>query len=525
LHIAQQQDCTRARDSGRKRAPQHSPSPAGARVTPQEFAMPEPTALARRKPHARMDLTQGPIARTLFKFSLPVLGTSVLQALNGSINAIWVGRLLGPEALTATTNATLILLFLLGVMFGVGMAATILVGQAIGAQDLPRAKQAVGTGAVFFVGVSLAVAIAGFAASEHVLRWMDTPQDARPLAEAYLRVVFLSMPFMCCLAFMVMVQRGAGDARTPFFFTTLATLLDVALNPLLIAGLGPFPRMGIAGSATAMLVSQAIGMSAMLAHLYWRKADLRLTRRDLHLLKPNGALLRTMVFKGLPMGAQMLVISSSGIVMMAMVNAHGSETAAAYAVAVQLCIYLQMPAMAIGAAATATAAQNAGAGKWDRVERSAHAGVLINAALTGALLMLLYLAQPFIVNLFLPGQPNAAAIAEHVNAIAGWSFILFGVTFVLFGVVRSTGAVTPPLLILLISLFGVRIGFAALLEPVWGQDAIWWSFPASMAVSAALALAYYRWGGWRKARMGLAKGREIGAQENERVDEAPGKAM
>src|SRR6185503_17016683 len=123
-----------------------------------------------------------------------------------------------------------------------------------------------------------------------------------------------------------------------------------------------------------------------------------------------GALLRAMVLKGLPMGAQMLVISSSGIVMMAMINAYGAVTAAAYAVAVQLWTYVQMPAMAIGAAATSMAAQNVGAGNWDRVERSAHAGILINVLLTGSLLVLVYLADPYIAGLFLPGQPNAVAI-------------------------------------------------------------------------------------------------------------------
>jgi putative MATE family efflux protein len=332
---------------------------------------------------------------------------------------------------------------------------------------------------------------------------MGTPEEARPLAEDYLRVVFLSMPFMCFFAFLVMVQRGAGDAKTPFWFMTLATLLDVALNPILISGLGPFPRMGIAGSATSMLLSQAIGMAALLGYLYWRKADLRLTRGELHYLKPDVALMRTIVVKGLPMGAQMLVISSSALVMMSMINAYGAETAAAYAVAVQLWTYVQMPAMAIGAAASAMAAQNVGANQWDRVEQSAYAGVLINVLMTGTLVVLLYLLDPFVVELFLPGRPNTIAIAEHINNIAGWSFILFGMTFVLFGVVRSTGAVTPPLVILLISLFAVRIGFATLLEPSWGQDAIWWSFPVSMAVSASLALAYYRWGGWRTARMGL----------------------
>ncbi|MEJ0058550.1 MAG: MATE family efflux transporter [Terricaulis sp.] len=327
--------------------------------------------------------------------------------------------------------------------------------------------------------VSLALAIGGFAASEQVLLWMGTPPDARALAEDYLRVVFLSMPFMCFFAFMVMAQRGAGDAKTPFYFMTFATLLDIVFNPLLITGLGPFPRLGIAGAATSMLLSQAIGMTAMLVHLYWRKADLRLTRGELHYLKPDGALLGSIVFKGLPMGAQMLVISSSALVMLSMINAYGSETAAAYGVAFQLWTYVQMPAMAIGAAASAMAAQNVGAGQWDRVERSALAGVLINIALTGALVVLLYMADPYIVGLFLPGQANAVAAAEHINNIAGWSFILFGVTFVLFGVVRATGAVTPPLIILLISLLGVRIGFAKMLEPSWGQDAIWWSFPSA----------------------------------------------
>ncbi|MBP6689599.1 MAG: MATE family efflux transporter [Hyphomonadaceae bacterium] len=471
--------------------------------------MTEQSAPAQRKPNARIDLTQGPIARTLLMFSLPVLGTSMLQSLNGSINSIWVGRLLGEEALTATVNATLILMFLLGAMFGIGMSATILVGQAVGAKDLARAKKVVGTTAVFVLVLSLATALVGYLASEQILTWMGTPAASLPLAEAYLRVIFLSMPFLFFFAFMVMVQRGAGDAKTPFRFMTLAIVLDIIFNPLLISGLGPFPQLGIAGAAVSTLLSQAIGMFAMLAYLYWRKADLRLARGELHLLKPDPELLSTVVFKGLPMGAQMIVISVSAIIMMSMINAYGAETAAAYAVAVQIWTYVQMPAMAIGAGVSSMAAQNVGAKQWDRVERTATAGISINVLLTGSMVVLLYFIDPYIVQLFLPGAPHAVAAAEHINNIAGWSFILFGVTFVLFGVVRATGAVMPPLIILIISLIGVRIGFAKMLEPYWGQEAIWWSFPTSMIVSASLAYAYYRWGGWRKARMGPPIAREV----------------
>jgi putative MATE family efflux protein len=333
---------------------------------------------------------------------------------------------------------------------------------------------------------------------------LGTPKPALPLAEAYLRMVFVGMPSMMLMTFLGMALRGFGDSRTPFWFMLLASVLDVALNPLLIAGLGPFPRLGIAGAATAMLIAQAVSLAALIAFIYARKMDLRLTGAEFAYLRPAGDLLGTMILKGLPMGAQMLEISFSGIVMLKMINAYGAETVAAYGVTMQLWTYVQMPAMAIGIAVSAMAAQNVGAQRWERVEQTARAGVMINFALTGALVLISYAADHHLLQIFLPGARHTIAIAEHINAPIVWSFIPFGVMFVLFGVVRSTGAVTPPLVILAISLLGVRLTFAGLLEPVLGQDAIWWSFPVSMMVACAMAILYYRYGRWRRARMGRA---------------------
>ena len=90
-------------------------------------------------------LTEGPIARTLFLFSLPILGSSILQSLNASINAVWIGRLIGPNALSAAANANSIMFFLMSVGFGLGMAATILVGQGLGARNIVQVKRTVGT--------------------------------------------------------------------------------------------------------------------------------------------------------------------------------------------------------------------------------------------------------------------------------------------------------------------------------------------------------------------------------------------
>ncbi|HEV7251975.1 MAG TPA: MATE family efflux transporter [Mesorhizobium sp.] len=445
-------------------------------------------------------LTRGPIARTLLVFALPVLGANVLQSLNGSVNAVFVGRLIGADALAATANANLVLFLLLGAVFGIGMAATILVGQSMGAGDTLQARKVVGTAATFFLAVSLLFTLAGWVFAPAILRLLGTPPEALPLALPYLRVLFLAVPFLNLLAFVMTVLRGAGDSKTPFLFMGLAVGLDIVVNPFLITGMGPWPRLGIAGSALATLVGQAVALLAILVLLYRRKHPLRLAGADLKLLRPDPALLRTVVAKGVPMGLQMIVISASALILMGLVNAYGARMAAAYGVAAQLWTYAQMPALAIGAAVTAMAAQNIGAGRWDRITRITAAGVGFNLALTGALVAGLYLFEPFLLGLFLAEDREARALAEHINESVAWSFVLFGVTVVLFGTVRAAGAVTPPLVILVITLFGVRSLFAYGMQGVIGADAIWWSFPAGSIASVALAAAYYRWGRWRRAR-------------------------
>jgi len=232
-----------------------------------------------------------------------------------------------------------------------------------------------------------------------------------------------------------------------------------------------------------------------------KRHTLWLGRADMRLFKLDLTILKALVLKGVPMGLQMVLISLSVILLMTMVNQYGTDTGAGYGAALQLWNYLQMPAMAIGAACSSMAAQNVGAQRWDRVRGTARQGVLFNFLLTGALILPLVVFDRQLLALFLPPASQALDIARHLNHVVIGSFLFFGVSFVISGVVRSTGAVIPPLLILAGSLWGVRVPFAELLQPYWGADAIWWSFPVSSFVSMLLSLAYYRWGGWRKAKM------------------------
>jgi putative MATE family efflux protein len=447
------------------------------------------------------DLTQGPITRTLLAFALPTLGSNVLQSLNGSINSIWVGRFLGEGALAATTNANLVMFLMFSLGFGFGMAATILVGQSMGARDLTGARRAMGTAFGLFSLCSVLIAILGWLFAPALLRVLATPPDAQALALAYLRVIFLALPPMFLGVLLTMGMRGMGDSITPLRLMVLSVILDAGLNPFLIRGIGPFPRMGIAGAATATLIANYAVLIAGLIYVYARDLPIRLHGAELRFLVPDAKLLRVILVKGLPMGLQMLVFTFSALVMVGLVNRAGVDVTAAYGIAQQLWTYVQMPAMAIGTAVSAMAAQNIGAGRWDRVGAITRSGVGTNLVITSVMVALILLFDRPIFALFVGGDSPAIPIARNIQLIGSWSFIVFGITLVLFSTVRANGAVYPPLIILVMSILIGRLGFAALLMPRYGIDILWWSFPVGSAISLTLALLYYRFGGWRQPGM------------------------
>lgn len=450
---------------------------------------------------SRTSLTEQPVAKTLFLFCLPVLGSNILQSLNGSVNAIWVGRFLGEAALTATANANMLLFLLLGLVFGISNATSVLVGQAIGQNDELTLKKTIGTGVGFFALLSLVVAVFGYVMAPHILQWMDTPANAMAMAVSYLQVICIALPSLYFYNFVMMALRGSGDSNTPFWFMLASVGLDIVLNPVLIFGWGGLLALGVAGSAWATLISQTLTLIALICWLYRRNDRLCLRRSELCYLLPDPAVFRLLLSKGIPMGLQMLIISSSMLALLTLVNRHGEHTVAAYGAANQLWTYVQMPALAIMVGVSAMTAQNIGAGRWDRVSQITRWGLFFNVLLTGALISLIYLFERQVFGLFLPKGSQALPIALHINHLVAWTFILFGMTVVLLGTMRAAGTVWPPLLILLLSMWVFRFPFAAYAQTALGVDAIWWSFTLGSGLALVLGTLYYLSGRWRRSAL------------------------
>jgi putative MATE family efflux protein len=297
------------------------------------------------------------------------------------------------------------------------------------------------------------------------------------------------------------VLRGSGNSKTPFYFLLLAVFLDIGLNPLFIFGVGPFPKMGIAGSALSTVIAQLVSLVLLILFLYKQQYFLRIKRDELHLLRLDREILSALIKKGLPMGLQMMVVSSSGLALFNLVNSFGADSAAAYGAATQLSSYIQMPALALGAAVSSLTAQNVGAGRWDRVHRITFIGVIYNFLMSGVVAGVIYLFNRQALSLFLPSNGSAIDIGIHINKLTLAAFVLFGVYVVVSGVIRSTGSVLVPLSITFIALWIIRIPLAYFLANRYGFDALWWSFPASFSIAVMITCFYYFFGSWKKAKM------------------------
>jgi putative MATE family efflux protein len=455
--------------------------------------------LERMEPRSG-DLTQGPVTRTLLVFALPTLGSNVLQSLNGSISAVYVGKFLGEDAFAATGIATMVMFLIFSAVFGLSMAATIMVGQAMGRRDLEEVRRTNGATTGAFIIISLFIALLGGMLTPPLLRLLATPAEAFPHAVEFLKYVFLGIPLVFISMLLQSTLRGVGDAVTPLWTTVLNLILSVLLNPLLILGWGPIPALGLTGAALAGVLTNGLCLLFLVARIYMLDSPLCLRGSQWRLLRPDWAHLRPVLTMGVPMSLSMVIMAISSVIMLGLINREGVDTVAGYNAANQLWNYIQMPAFAVSSAVSAMAAQNIGAGRWDRISAIARTGLVVNLAMTGLLVLGTLPTDTYLLGLFLPATSPAVAIGEHINLMIGWTFIPMAVSMVLTSIVRANGAVVAPFVILFVSVILVRLTLGFGLHDWLGAEAIWLAFMASSSASALMAAAYYMQGSWRSPR-------------------------
>ena len=200
------------------------------------------------------DLTTGSIPKHLVRFSLPMFIGNLLQTALGFTDAIWVGNIVGPNAVGATQVSFPIQFLLIALSNGATLATTILVSQYYGAGDHEKVKKTVNNYfSVALIFGALLTAM-GMMLCDDILIWMNTPPEIFPMASSYLKIIISGFIVTFLVNLIMSILRGIGDTMTPLIFMAIAVGINIVLDPILIIGIGPIPKMGFNGSAVATVI-------------------------------------------------------------------------------------------------------------------------------------------------------------------------------------------------------------------------------------------------------------------------------
>ena len=449
------------------------------------------------------DFTEGNIAKQVIDFTLPIMLGNVLMSVYGIINLIWVGRLLGHTAVAAVAASLPIIMLLPAFLIGLGMATNVLIAQAFGRRDTATLKKILSNS--FFASVLFCLLISAVALvlRRELLYWVHAPVEIQEMALSYLTIMMATLVFQFFINWMTGMLRGLGDARTVVKILIMLALFNVILVPLFILGIGPLPPQGVAGAAWGTALA-AIATS-VIGYIYLLRFNPFINMRNWD-YSFDWHIIREVFVIGVPASLQMIVVSLSGVIIVALVNRYGTAVTAAFGIGMQVDMLATIPYMSIGMAATTIAGQNLGAQKLDRVFRTLRISVYFGLALSCVVTAVLLIFPEQIGGLFLAASAENTAVLTIVRHYYHWMafiFPCFAIIFAIQGVLRSAGDTMALLALSFAAMFVIRVPLAYVLAGPAGlrEDGIWIAMLTSSVLAVGLNWLYYKKGPWKKKRL------------------------
>lgn len=434
-------------------------------------------------------ILQGPIGGALLRLAGPVVLANVLQTVYQLTDTFWVGRL-GTAAVAAVSFSFPVTFLLIAVGGGITIAGTILVAQSEGRGDQAGVDYVAAQTYVLVTGAAVVLSVVGYVLAEPALRLMGADAEVLPLATDYLRITYVGLAFVYGYFVFQALLRGVGDVKTPLLVVLGTVLLNFVLDPLLINGWGPVPALGVAGAAVATVTTQGLAAVVGAAILLGGRRPIRIRPAD---LRPDAVLAARIVRLGLPASVEQSTRALGLTVMTVLVAGFGSEAVAAYGIGARIFSFVLIPALGLAMATSTVVGQNVGAGQRLRARQTAAVGAWIAfGALTAAGVGAFVWARP-LVAAFVPGEPvviETGATFLRIMALS-WGFI--GVQQVLGGAFSGAGRTFVAMALAIVGLWVIRFPLAFVLSERTdlGLDGIWWAFPVSNVLAAALAVGWF----------------------------------
>jgi len=444
---------------------------------------------------AGRDCTVGSIPRHLVAIALPMLIGNLIQSGYTIIDAIWVGRTVGNAAMGGIAVSFPVLFLFIAVAAGVTMATTILISQYYGAGNHEQVKKTIGTSFLFALMIGSVISVVGFFSTDAILRLLNTPESVIAVASIYLKINFGGFLIMYSGFLIGSILRGIGDSRTPLYFMIIGVVINAILDPFFIIGVGPFPRMGLAGAAVASIIGQLVASITGYMYLLKKGNIVAIKFRDMVWDTP---LIKKILVIGFPSMLQQSAISLGMATITSIVNGFGESVVAAFGAAGRIDTVSYFPAMSIGMSVSILSGQNIGAKKYDRVHSVFRWGVIMTLMISTVNTVLYFTLPRLMMSAFVKDEEVISIGAMYLR-ILGPASMMFAIAFVSNGVINGAGHTKMTLFFTLFALWCVRVPVIIWLSKTsLGVTGIWVGSAIGFAALMIVSVGWYKTGRWKR---------------------------
>jgi len=440
------------------------------------------------------DLTQGSIIRNIWRLALPLMVGSLLQDAFSLVDMFFVGRL-GPASIAAVAMSGIIVGLIMIATMGIGAGTIAMVARFVGANDFEQADHATVQSLFMGIACSALIALFGPFLSEPLLKLLGAEPEVVSLGASYLKISFVGSFTIFIFILLASSLRGAGDAITPTKALALAAFLNVILDPLLIFGIWNFPRMGVAGSSLATVISRGCGMFYLLRVFFMKKSVLHLSLKK---LRPDFDVMYRIIRIGVFSSMEMLMRNLSGLALMRIVAIYGTFAIAAYGIGMRLRMIVMMPGFGIAQSAATLVGQNLGAEKPDRATKSAWlAAESYGIIMIGLAALYILFSRP-LISVF-NANPEVIRIGTDLLRFLSFGFIFMAFSIVLARAMGGAGDTLTPMVITGLCLFGVCIPLCIFFSQAvhLATRGVWLGILASNVVHGLTMVFLFRRGKWK----------------------------
>lgn len=434
------------------------------------------------------DLTQGSVPRQLVKYSIPLITTSVFQALYSMVDLFLAGKYIGSTGISAINNASQITTIITNVVIGLSLGGNILIGQYFGSKDEENRQKTTGTFLTLFFILGILVSAACFIFTRPILKAMGSP--ALDEAIAYLKVCSVGLFFVLGYNALSAILRAVGNSKWPMYFIIVATLANIVLDILFMG----YMDMGTAGAALATIIAQGISFIMALIYLLKHQSIFKFSIDSLTIRTDK---LKQILKVGFPCSIQWTVAGISWLTVTFIINGYGVDVSAGNGISNKIRDFTLLFINSMSASASTMIAQTLGAKLYGRAKQVMYEAMRLSVIITIAMIIIVQVFAPVLIGIFTsdPAVITAGVLNLRIEIFGQLAYACFLIYHSL-----ATGAGHTPFVLFssFVNCIIFRMTLSILFNHLFGLPGLYVALAFAPFTSIPLGMIYTKSNVWRK---------------------------